>query len=536
MVLPVNGFASRIGKTLDLAFPLIQAPMAGGPTTPELVAEVSNSGALGSLGAAYLSPAVLRKTIEQIRNLTSRPFAVNLFIPTGPPEISEAQWTRMLQITRPYREQLELSDPPMPPRFSENFDHQLEVILDLRPKVFSFTFGVPSKKQIEQCHEREILLEGTATTLEEARRLHELGVDWICAQGAEAGGHRGTFIHPEDDRLLGLVPLVREICREIPVPVVAAGGIMDGSGVAAVLALGADAVQLGTAFLACKESGVSAAFRAVLTDPGEKETALTRAFSGRWARGIKNRVIRELSSHEKDILPFPAQNFLTGDIRKKAAEKGRSEFLSLWAGQGVNQIRELRARELIEALQNETRAALAIRATPAIGLLSVTAEMIDGAIADSSRLSRLLNAAIAPNWVAFPESLPYVKNKLAEDSGWEEWGTVFFVLQEPRTLIGMGGFMGAPSPDGTVEIGYSIAPDFRGRGLATAAARQLILRAFASSRVRAVDAHTRPERNASTRVLEKVGMRLLGETSDPKDGLLWHWRLERSSAHQPPSR
>lgn len=527
MAPPIKGFASRIGKILDLAFPLIQAPMAGGPTTPELVAEVSSSGALGSLGAAYLSPSVLRKTIEQIRNLTSRPFGVNLFIPVERPEVSEAQWKRMLQITRPYRVQLGLSDPPMPSRFSENFDRQLEVILDLRPKVFSFTFGVPSKKQIEQCHKREILLLGTATTLEEARRLHQLGVDWICAQGAEAGGHRGTFIDREGDPLLGLVPLMREICREIPVPVVAAGGIMDGSGIAAALALGADAVQLGTAFLACKESGVSAAYRAALTEPGEKQTALTRAFSGRWARGIKNRVIRELSSHENDILPFPAQNVLTGDIRKKAAEKGRAEFLSLWAGQGVGQIRQLSARELIEALQSETRAALAAMATPGITLLSATAEMIDAAIADSARLSRLLNAAIAPSWVEFPESLPYVKNKLAEDPDWEEWGTVFFVLEEPRTLVGMGGFKGAPSPDGTVEIGYSIAPDFRGQGLATAAARQLLRRAFASSRVWAVDAHTRPERNASTRVLEKVGMRLLGEISDPKDGLLWHWRLER---------
>ena len=133
--------------------------------------------------------------------------------------------------------------------------------------------------------------------------------------------------------------------------------------------------------------------------------------------------------------------------------------------------------------------------------------MIDAAIADSARLSRLLNAAIAPSWVEFPESLPYVKNKLAEDRGWEEWGTVLFVLEEPRTLVGMGGFMGAPSPDGMVEIGYSIAPDFRGRGLATAAARQLIVRAFASSRVRAVDAHTRPERNASTRVPGMPGTR-----------------------------
>jgi nitronate monooxygenase len=332
--------------------------MAGGATTPELVAAVCNAGALGSLGGGYLSPAELEKSIRQIKSFTSRPFAVNLFAPCPEPALDPEQIDAAIAATQTYREELGIPDPELQPPFSQNFEDQVSVILNERPAVFSFTFGLPDTKIIEECRRRAILTFGTATTLDEALALERAGVDAVVAQGAEAGAQRGTFSAEKEDLFIGLTALVSALVNKLRTPVIAAGGIMNGSGIAAALALGAQAAQLGTAFLACDESGISEVYRNALLDPNRRRTRPTRAFTGRWARGLENRFIVEMAFKESAILPFPAQNAFTQDIRKKAAQQGHPEYLSLWAGQGVGLIRAMKAEALVTTLLDETAQAI----------------------------------------------------------------------------------------------------------------------------------------------------------------------------------
>jgi len=343
---------------LALRGPLIQAPMAGGATTPELVAAISKAGALGSLGGAYLTAADLDKAIRRIKGLTQRPFAVNLFAPPRVPDMSAAQIRTALDATRSYREELGIPDPEIHPPYIPDFEEQFSVILKERPSVFSFTFGPVDRELIRQCRKLGVLTFGTVTTLEEGLALQETGVDAVVAQGAEAGAQRGTFSPDQEDRLLGLTALIPALVGNLSIPVIAAGGIMNGQGIAAALALGAEAAQLGTAFLACEESGISTPYRKALLDPNRKATRLTRAFTGRLARGLENRFISDMASKENSILPFPAQNSLTQDIRKKATEMELPDYLSLWAGQGVGLIRSMKAETLVETLFEETSKAM----------------------------------------------------------------------------------------------------------------------------------------------------------------------------------
>jgi len=340
---------------------LIQAPLGGGPSTPELVAAASNAGVLGSLGAAYMSPFDLENAINAIRQLTSRPFGVNLFAPAPAPQLSPAQIEAALDATRPYRSELDLQDPAVKPPFHENFANQFAVILNLKPAVFSFTFGLLDQSVIDDCRRRGIITMGTANTVDEGLALQESGVDAVVAQGAEAGGHRGQFsVEMTGDIIdtIGTFALTRSMVSALRIPVIASGGIMDGSGIAAALTLGAQAAHLGTAFLLCDEAGTSPAYRKALQSARSGDTRLTRAFSGRWARGLDNRFMREMAQHDNAVLPYPAQNAFTRDIRKKAAQLGRVEYLSLWAGQGVGLIRQMKAAELVQTLLNETLAAL----------------------------------------------------------------------------------------------------------------------------------------------------------------------------------
>jgi nitronate monooxygenase len=343
---------------LGLKGPLIQAPMAGGATTPELVAAVCNAGALGSLGGAYLNPSELEKVIRQIKRLTHRPFAVNLFAPSPEPSLNENQIHAAIAATKSYRQELGMPDPTVKPPFSQNFEDQFALVLNERPAVFSFTFGLPAKKFLEECRKRGILTFGTATSLDEGLALEEAGVDGVVAQGAEAGAQRGAFSAAKEDFFIGLAALVPTLTSKLHIPVIAAGGIMNGQGIAAALTLGAEAAQLGTAFLACDESGISKTYRDALLDSKRRATRLTRAFTGRWARGLENRFIVEMASKENAVLPFPAQNAFTQDIRKKATELGLPEYLSLWAGQGVGLIRALKAETLVTTLFKETSDAM----------------------------------------------------------------------------------------------------------------------------------------------------------------------------------
>jgi nitronate monooxygenase len=340
-------------KHFQMTAPLILAPMGGGPSTPALVAAVCNAGGLGSLGAAYLKPEAITREIQETRKKTSRPFAVNLFVPAPDPKIDEVTLHRALKATKIYRDELGIDKPNFHPPYTENFDHQFEAMLREKPAAFSFVFGLLDHHYLDECRRQGIYTMGTVTTLDEALQMQDSGVDAIIAQGVEAGGHRAIFDSHQEDPQIGVLPLVELLKDHIRLPLIAAGAIMNGHGIKAAIALGAQAAQLGTAFLLCEEAGTSKAYRKFLVDTQMRTTRLTRAFSGRIARGLENRFMMEMKEHEAAILPYPAQNAFTRDIRNKAAAEMRPEFLSLWAGEGVGMIRNLKAAELVEVLMKE---------------------------------------------------------------------------------------------------------------------------------------------------------------------------------------
>lgn len=345
-------------QTLQVQHPVIQAPLAGGGDTPELAAAVSNAGGLGFLGAAYLDPGQIRETARAVRAKTSRPFGINLFAPLPDPENS-GDIARCIQRLAPYFSELDLPAPALSAKSHHNFSEQLTAALDSGAAVFSFTFGLIPPDALSALHSRGFLVAGTATTVEEATLLERSGVDAIVAQGTEAGGHRGTFTGDFERGMVGTIALVPQIVDAVKLPVIASGGIMDGRGIAAALALGASAVQLGTAFLTCHESGIPYCYKESILHAHEDHTRVTRAFSGRPARGIQNRFMTEVESDGESILPFPLQNALTRPLRSAAAKQGRSEFLSLWAGQGVRLARRQSAGELVARLARETDVAIA---------------------------------------------------------------------------------------------------------------------------------------------------------------------------------
>jgi nitronate monooxygenase len=328
--------------------------MAGGGDTPALVAAVSEAGGLGCIGAAYLTPQQIADSARAVRERTRRPFGINLFAPTAAPA-APANLAAALARVAPYYAELGLP-PPLPPALPrDTFDDQLAACLDSGAAVFSFTFGMLPARAIERIKARGLLLFGTATTVDEAVLLERAGVDGVVAQGSEAGGHRGSFAGGFEESMIGTIALVPLIADAVRVPVIASGGIMDGRGVAAALALGAAAVQLGTAFLTCDEAGVPEAYKQAILDAGPSR--ITRAFSGRPARGLVNRFLAEVPPEE--ILPFPLQNALTRPMRAAAAKAGRAELLSLWAGQGARLARRQPAAELVERLGRETAEAIA---------------------------------------------------------------------------------------------------------------------------------------------------------------------------------
>lgn len=326
--------------------------MAGGFTTPELVAAVSNAGGLGSLGGAYLSPSQLAEAIEAVRRLTDRPFNVNLFA-GGYAQESTVDPQPMLALMSEIHVELGLEPPVLPPLQKSPFAEQLEVVLTAKPTVFSFTFGVPGAEDICRLKAAGILIVGTATTAAEALYLAKAGVDAIASQGSEAGGHRGTFLGSFEAALVPSLDLVREIRSKVPLPVIASGGLMDGADIHAALNAGAVAVQLGTAFMTCPEAGTPAVHKEAMLAARTDNTILTRAFSGRMARGMVNDFAVRLKEQESSILPFPLQNSLTRPMRTQAAKKNDARFLSLWAGTGVTRSRELSAAELVRQLVRE---------------------------------------------------------------------------------------------------------------------------------------------------------------------------------------
>ncbi len=347
-------------QRLGIEHPILLAPMAGSGGTPELAAAVSGAGGLGAWGGAYSKPDDIAAAIRRIRQLTEHPFNINLFAGGYEPD-RKGDPQPMLEIMAAAHAKLGLPPPVLPPVPRNPFDEQLEVVLQERPPVFSFTFGIPSAAQMAALRKRGIAIAGTATTVEEARALQQAGVDAIVAQGAEAGAHRGSFAAPFEDSMIPLATLVRGICASVSLPVIASGGIMDGHDIAAAIKLGAAAVQLGTAFLPCPESGAPAPYKRALLNAKSDTTVITRAFSGRPARGLTNAFIAMVEGKENAILPFRQQNDLTRPMRNAAGQQGVADFISLWAGQGVARSRALPARQLVMALIEENSAPEIVR-------------------------------------------------------------------------------------------------------------------------------------------------------------------------------
>jgi nitronate monooxygenase len=331
--------------------PVIQGPMAGGACTPELVAAVSNAGALGALPCSLLAPSTIEEQVARIRTLTDRPFMLNFFV-QGKPAPSAEELSAAAELLRPVWESLGWQALPVPTKWCEDFGAQFETLINLRPAVVSFTFGILDSSQVERLHAAGILVIGTVTTVEEALAWQAIGADAVVASGIEAGGHRGTFIGRQEDATLPAQELWPAVVAAVDIPVIAAGGIMTGADIKRALALGARAVQMGTAFLVTDEAALHPAYKARLLS-GEGQTRLTRSFSGRYARGIENRFMRQMASVEPLVPPYPIQNALTGSIRAAAAKSGDTEWMSMWAGTEFARARPMPAGKLIELLASE---------------------------------------------------------------------------------------------------------------------------------------------------------------------------------------
>ena len=338
---------SRLANRLGLRLLIVQGPFGGGLSSPVLAAAVSNSGGLGSFGAHHLTPAQIGRVAQEIRALTDGPFALNLWVGDRDPG-GDQLTEQALEWLRPYCQELGIELPEAVERYGQRFEEQLPALLEASPAVFSFVYGIPERSVLEECRNRRILTLGTATSEKEAVALEEAGVDAIVATGFEAGGHRVSFLEEAENCLMGSLSLIPRVVDKVTVPVVAAGGIADGRGIMAAFALGADAVQIGTAFLACQESAAPQVHREALFSEQAARTVLTRAFTGRLARGIANRL-----SQEQPPLGYPAQGWMTGHLKRAAVLQGRTDLMSLWAGQSAPLIRHHSAASLINSLEQE---------------------------------------------------------------------------------------------------------------------------------------------------------------------------------------
>lgn len=347
--------SSELLSRLGITVPIIQAPMAG-VSTPALVAAVSNAGGLGSLGVAAMSMTEIDTTIRETRSLTNAPFNVNVFC-HAPAVIEPTRDKEWLQYLAPYFEEFGVKPPDSLRLLYKSFvedDQMLSVLLDLKPAVVSFHFGLPALKQIRRLKQAGILLLATATNLHEAQQIAAAELDGIVAQGYEAGGHRGTFDPYSADEALGIFPLTRILASNLSVPVISAGGIMDGAGIAAVLTLGASAAQLGTAFVPCPESSADPAYRNALLSGEMTRTIMTRAISGRYARGLMNRFTELGEAPSCPAVPsYPLAYFAGKALNAAAKEHGSSAFAPQWAGQTASMARWMPAADIVKTLVQE---------------------------------------------------------------------------------------------------------------------------------------------------------------------------------------
>jgi nitronate monooxygenase len=346
---------TRISSILGIEYPIIQGPL-GGLSTQKLTATVSNFGGLGSFGAHGLRPSAIKDVIAEIRELTAKPFAMNLWVSTedeGARSSGREEFARSLKHLAGHIEALGAALPDHKPYAPVRFEDQVRILLDAKIPVFSFIMGVPPKEILDECRTNGILTIGTATTVAEAVVLEQSGVNVIVASGFEAGGHRGSFLLTAEDSLTGTFSLTPQVVDAVSVPVVTAGGIADARGIIAAFALGAEGVQIGTAFLATEDAGASVNHRNALLSPTAQRTSLTKGFTGRLARGVHNQLIEELNRPGVEILPYPLQRLLVKNLAVLAEKAGRTELLQLWAGQSASLTRRTDVKTLLQILISE---------------------------------------------------------------------------------------------------------------------------------------------------------------------------------------
>ncbi|GLX18591.1 oxidoreductase [Streptomyces lavendulae subsp. lavendulae] len=336
-------------------YPIVQGPMAGGASCPPLVAAVCEAGGLGYLAGGYKTADGMYQEIKQTRGLTRRPFGVNLFMPqTGYVDPAAVETYRGQLAGEAGWYEVSLTAEDTVGNCDDGYEAKLAILLEDPVPEVSFTFGTPAPDVLARLRGAGTRTVVTVTSVEEARSAQAAGADAVCVQGIEAGGHQGTHRDdPETDGTagVGLLALVAQVREAVALPVIAAGGLMRGAQIAAVLAAGADSAQLGTAFLACPESGAHPLHKKALTDPMFPHTELTRAFTGRPARGLVNRFVREHGPYAPAA--YPQVHHMTAGLRKAAAAAGDPQGMSLWAGQGHRLARALPAGELVEVLAAE---------------------------------------------------------------------------------------------------------------------------------------------------------------------------------------
>lgn len=340
---------NRVLDLLGVELPIIQAPMAGS-TSPEMAVAVSNAGGLGSLPSALYSEAQLRAALDTVRAGTTKPINLNFFSHQNPPEDEavQAPWRARL---RDYYVELDLDpDQPIPAAGRAPFNEALaKVVEDYRPEIVSFHFGLPAPELVERVRRTGAKVLSSATTVAEARWLEARGVDAVIAMGVEAGGHRGNFLTHDMSTQVGTFSLVPRIVDAVSVPVIAAGGIADRRGVEAAFALGAEAAQVGTAYLLTPEAAISDVYRQALLSADE-ETAVTNLFTGRPARGIVNRFMREVGPLSDAAPAFPTAGAAVAPLRKAAEAAGRGDFSPLWAGQAFRSAKPMSSADLTRSL------------------------------------------------------------------------------------------------------------------------------------------------------------------------------------------
>jgi len=346
---------TKATERLRIGYPIIQGPFGNGASSAKLVSTVSNAGGLGSYGAYHLQPEEIEEINAGIKTLTNKPYAINLWVndvDINNNNFSAEEYENLKTAFKPFFDELKIPLPQKPEPVASKFEKQAETILRIKPPVFSFIFGIPSEEIIKECKKQKIVTIGTATTLDEAIALENAHVDLIAATGFEAGGHRPSFLNSAEESLTGTFALIPQIADNVNTPIIAAGGIADARGIVAALTLGASAVQIGTAFLACEESNASPGHRQALFSKRARYSTLTRSFSGRLARGIQGKISE--ATKENKVAPFPLQRAFMSSLQKAAHEQNRPDLLTFSAGQTAPVLKHKKATELFNSLVTET--------------------------------------------------------------------------------------------------------------------------------------------------------------------------------------